>query len=177
MSWFLSAERFFEKYLLPFKDDELLCLQIGVYAGDATRWMLENLPEAHIVDVDPWEGSEDIPASDIASAKDRYWLEIGIHPRLETWTQDSDSYFEEEDRVFDFIYVDGDHRAPQVLRDALSAFLSLREGGLLAFDDYFWTSPLGRLHTPKPAIDAFLDVHADHLVVLERSSQVWVQKL
>ncbi|MEI6240815.1 MAG: class I SAM-dependent methyltransferase [Planctomycetia bacterium] len=64
---------------------------------------------------------------------------------------------------FDMVYVDGGHGAPDVLADAVLAFRLLRVGGLMIFDDYLWANDRVRpddiLRTPKPAIDAFLNVH------------------
>lgn len=65
---------------------------------------------------------------------------------------------------FDFIYVDGDHRADAVLRDLVHGFDLLNPGGVLIADDYLW--PLqsdNPLNHPKIAIDAFTTIFRKQL--------------
>jgi predicted O-methyltransferase YrrM len=71
---------------------------------------------------------------------------------------------------FDLVYVDGSHQAPDVLADAVLAFMLLRVGGLIIFDDYLWSmEQAGRqdfYNMPKPAIDAFVNIHQRKLAVI-----------
>ena len=39
---------------------------------------------------------------------------------------------------FDFIYIDGNHHAPNLLLDGLYSFLLLKKEGVIIFDDYNW---------------------------------------
>ena len=50
----------------------------------------------------------------------------------------SDSFFENNKKNFDLIYVDGAHDYKSVLTDSINSFKYLRKNGLLIFDDYFW---------------------------------------
>lgn len=69
-----------------------------------------------------------------------------------------------------WIYVDGSHEAQDVFCDAAGAFRLLKSGGILVFDDYLWTEPMQRgghvNRTPKPAIDAFVNIFYDRLTVV-----------
>jgi predicted O-methyltransferase YrrM len=75
-----------------------------------------------------------------------------------------------QEAPFDLIYVDGSHRAPDVLADAVLAFQLLRVGGIMIFDDYLWRlEPDGRqdpLNMPKPAIDSFINIFQRKLRVM-----------
>ena len=81
------------------------------------------------------------------------------------------------------VYVDGGHGAPDVLADAVLAFRLLRVGGLMIFDDYLWgrdpERPDDILRTPKPAIDAFLNVHwhAMRIVAGKPVYQLYARKI
>jgi predicted O-methyltransferase YrrM len=78
--------------------------------------------------------------------------------------------------AFDLIYVDGSHKAPDVLTDCVMAFRLLKVGGVMIFDDYLWfvdakdeeTSPGAEefYSLPKPAIDAFLNIFQRKLRLL-----------
>ena len=69
---------------------------------------------------------------------------------------------------FDWVYVDGSHQAADVLFDAVLSLQLLRVGGVMVFDDYLWNGVHagGLLDSPKIAIDAFTNVHADKIRVL-----------
>jgi predicted O-methyltransferase YrrM len=80
--------------------------------------------------------------------------------------------------VFDFIYVDGSHQAPDVLTDCVMAFRLLKVGGVMVLDDYLWIvnaagdlAPLGAeefYNLPKPAIDAFMNIFQRKMRVLHQ---------
>jgi predicted O-methyltransferase YrrM len=83
---------------------------------------------------------------------------------------------------FDFIYIDGAHKAPQVLFDAVAAFRLTKIGGYIAFDDYLWSEklPNGKdlLRCPKPAIDAFTNLYCQKLNILSAPLyQLYIQKI
>jgi predicted O-methyltransferase YrrM len=79
---------------------------------------------------------------------------------------------------FQFVYVDGDHRAPSVLTDAILSFPLLASGGIMIFDDYLLElRNFPGLSTPRIAIDAFLRVFRRRVQVLHKERQVAVKKL
>lgn len=171
MSWFESTARWnFERFLLEAKPEA--CVQIGVFEGDASVWMLENL-SCVLYDIDPFGGSEDLTGTDWSAVKARYRRRIKEYPGRVFWWPDKHLT---KGGTADFVYIDGDHRAPTVLSDACWAFDHVVSGGLIAFDDYTWQSPLGRLHQPQAAIDSFLDLFSESIEVVEKGLQVWVRK-
>jgi hypothetical protein len=57
-NWFNhTAKANFEKFLT--KKDGSVALQLGVYTGDASLWMLQNIPNLKLTDVDTWQGSDE----------------------------------------------------------------------------------------------------------------------
>jgi hypothetical protein len=85
---------------------------------------------------------------------------------------------------FDIIYINGSHRAADVLGDAVLSWELLKPGGIMIFDDYCLDgSDLGPDEAalplelvPKSAIDAFLLTYGSKLDILHRYYQVAVQK-
>lgn len=64
------------------------------------------------------------------------------------------------DPGFDWVYVDGSHRADDTMLDGELAWRLARLGAIFIFDDYNWkTEPVESPHHPKRGIDAFLAVH------------------
>ena len=80
--------------------------------------------------------------------------------------------------VFDFIYIDGSHTAPDVLTDCIMAFRLLKVGGVMVLDDYLWTVDRSNelattgaedfYNLPKPAIDAFMNIFQRKMRVLHQ---------
>ena len=60
--------------------------------------------------------------------------------------------------------------------DAAMAWGMLKQGGIMLFDDYLWTSKPGILNQPKISIDAFVAVHEDQLEVVMSNWQLAVRK-
>ena len=186
MTWFEDvARRNFDICLIPtFAGRSVRCLQIGVYTGDASLWLWDNLlrnSNALLVDVDTWQGSDepDPQATDwraVEALYDARTLGARESGKIVKYKGSSDSFFKGNDQSFDFIYIDGDHSAHQVLKDAVAGYECLNPGGVIAFDDYLWTSSLGPLHQPAMAVDAFRAIYADRVDMLHQGYQCWFRK-
>jgi len=62
---------------------------------------------------------------------------------------------------FDWIYVDGSHRADDTMLDGELVWRLARKGAIIIFDDYHWKKePEHSIHHPKRGIDAFLLLHS-----------------
>ena len=78
---------------------------------------------------------------------------------------------------YDFIYIDGDHRADEVYKDATLAWRCLKPNGIMAFDDYQWNHESGqKLLSPKLGINRFLKEFKDQYHLLIMDYQVWISK-
>ena len=130
--------------------------------------------------MDTWEGSEDIHDTDFSEVEAFYDDRLLEHRARVVKHKTTSAEFLRAlpvEPVYDFAYIDGDHRAIGALEDAVGVWQRLKVGGILAFDDYTWRDARSRsLHAPYVAIDAFLEVYAEHLEVLVREAQVWVRR-
>ena len=185
-NWFDSyyARPNFERFV---PQVPLRVLQIGAWTGDATSWLLSNREIISIDDVDIWSmDAQKLSFSNSAapSAED----ELKINEAEKIWNDrflnnskvikhkmDSNTFFQHNTGIFDFIYIDGDHTSIQTALDGFNAFRFLSYGGVLAFDDYEWNLEADEYRRPKIGIDKFLKSH--HVQLLEVGYQVWVQKL
>ena len=78
--------------------------------------------------------------------------------------------------LYDFIYIDASHTAPDVLTDACMAWPLLKKDGVMVFDDYLWGDPKNILHRPKLAVDAFTNIFAEQLLPVHFGYQAVVRK-
>lgn len=77
---------------------------------------------------------------------------------------------------FDVIYIDGSHRAADVLLDAALSWRLLKCDGLMIFDDYLWEMDKPLAQRPQIAIDLFLEAYVPRLRVVHHGYQVAVQR-
>lgn len=78
---------------------------------------------------------------------------------------------------FDWVYIDGSHKADDTFLDAELAWRLTNEGAILIFDDYLWDSqPHDSPHHPKPGIDAFMKLHQNEFEVISSSYQMVLRK-
>ena len=80
---------------------------------------------------------------------------------------------------FDWVYIDGSHRADDTFLDAELAWRLTNEGAIFIFDDYLWPcQPHDSPYHPKPGIDAFVKLHENEFKVISSGSsyQMALQK-
>jgi predicted O-methyltransferase YrrM len=184
-NWFTQAAVYnFEAFLTPLAGkDDLNFLQLGVFTGDASLWLAQNVltgSDCLLTDVDTWEGSEEEAheTMNFAHVYQTYLDKIKPYPLIKHYALSTNDYF----RSFftgqcDFIYVDADHTTVGVLVDAENSWHCLKSGGIMAFDDYIWSHESGdpRL-APQVGIDLFLHRHQMDYELLAKNNQVWIKK-
>ena len=187
-NWFtVYADVFFARHLLDLAGKpDLRFLQIGAFTGDATLWLVDHVltgQRSVLVDVDTWQGSDESThhGFDWTDVERVYDERTKVHRAaglVEKYKGPSLRYFLEGPTApFDFVYVDGDHTAFSVLNDAVYAYLALKPGGLLAFDDYLWESGKGDHNNPAPAIDAVRSIYRDRLELVDLGQQAWFRRV
>jgi predicted O-methyltransferase YrrM len=161
-------------------------LEIGSYEGRSACFIIDTCAAEHELElhcVDTWAGGVEhnrnaMPEVErrfdrnVALALDGTAHRVAVHKRKALSSDAMVRLLAEGRRgTFDLIYIDGSHQAPDVLADAVLAFMLLRVEGVLAFDDYLWSfGGAGQqdfYQLPKPAIDAFVNIYQRKLAVLE----------
>jgi predicted O-methyltransferase YrrM len=155
-------------------------VEIGSYEGRATVWILENLirhPQSKVYCIDPFmpTGRKDKEVCrkvniDWDQVRQRFQSNLALTGKagqVELLRQPSaialSSLLAVEFGRVDFVYVDGSHRAPDVLSDLIFSYHLLKDGGLMICDDYIWRleariPEIDVLHNPKISIDAFFNI-------------------
>ena len=183
-NWFVETDaiKTFSDNLLQYAGQKIDFLQIGAFTGDASLWLLENIlthPQSTLTDVDIWKGDPGLEGFDWETAYVEYKRKTSSYPgKLHSFQMMSDQFFKQNVKEYDMIYIDGDHGARAVLRDAVNAFDCLKEGGLLIFDDYeFAYHALPAANCPKTAIDAFMNIHWFDFKKISEGRQMWLKKI
>ena len=186
-NWFQqSAKANFERFLTPLAgQDRLIFLQLGVFTGDASVWLCENIltgAASYLNDVDTWQGSDEEAhkAMDFKDVYNTYLDKIADYKYkvLTRRTTTTDYLLREcnQSELFDFIYIDADHTTVGVLMDAELSFPLLKSGGIMAFDDYTWGQGMSPELTPTLGIDLFLSRHEGEYDTLVVNEQYWIKK-
>ena len=172
----------FTKFLTPAAQADLplsVC-QVGAFAGDVSSWLFENVlthPESVLYDVDTWTGwtpaeEDQYDWNDVESVYDSKLEKY--RDRLLKFRMHSDIFFAKTvPDQFDFIYLNGSKQSVQVLKDITGAFRSLKEGGLIAINNYNYGPHLPPAERPKEAIDCAIQLLGPQVTVIEKRVQAW----
>lgn len=184
--WFSNNIGNWQKLLAEYiGKDDLNFLEIGCFEGKATHWLCTNIlmgKNCKISVVDTFGGSME--------HKDRNFSFDGVKARflentkpyeamIAIYQMESQKMLREVNApVFDFIYVDGSHTAPDVLEDAVLAWRLLKQNGIMIFDDYAWDAYKAEPEkNPRLAIDSFLAVMKGKYELLHKEYQVAIRKI
>jgi len=188
--WFSRAIPDWRRELAPVAGvADLRFVEVGVYEGRATVWLLCNVlthSSARIdcIDSFAWHRRDGGPVgADMHAVKRRFLSNIELAGAADKVrlieARSDDGLCTLPTSSYDCVYIDGSHRAPDVLSDAVLSFRLLKPAGLLIFDDYQIARRRGgepSLDDPKLAIDAFLAVYARRLEIVWAGYQVAVRK-
>lgn len=184
--WFSHNIPIWNEIIVPRLQDKVVhALEVGCFEGRATRWMCENIlkkPEDKIVVMDTFQGSpehkemgvntDDLLTRFLKNTEDfqnkimviKGTSQLGLRSAVLTKIG------------FDLIYIDGSHRAPDVMEDAVLAWRLLGHGGIMVFDDYKWNGGKTELDRPTIAIDTFIALFSESINVLHEGYQMIIQK-
>lgn len=167
--------RVFE-YLEWNNQDPKIILEVGSFEGQSTCWILQNLvnhPDSRVYCLDTFEGGEEHQQRDLESLFERFMHNVSLTGKenlVEVLV--GESRYSLCDLISnhlscDFIYIDGSHRAQDVLADGVLAWMLLKVGGIMIFDDYVWSlKSRDILSIPKLAIDSFVNCHLQEIELL-----------
>jgi hypothetical protein len=143
-------QRPFEQYVKPeFAGKPIAYLEIGVFEGATTKWMLQNVlthSESRLDVVDPWAGYEAEPKRDGTPRAYTQEQMDACYESVRTMLQgrpswawahriSSHKFWRMCRSEYDLIFVDGMHTYENVLNDALGAYGVLKCCGWIVFDD------------------------------------------
>lgn len=173
------------------KSEENHILEVGSFEGASTTWLLDELaddPASTVTVIDAFDTvlsleasrSGTMPMSDLERRfrenveKSSNFSKLRVMRGLSRYVLRSMA--NEFDSHFNLVYIDGSHRARDVLDDAVMTWPMLRDGGHMIFDDYRWHKYAAEYDNPKLAIDSFMHSYETEMDVEHRDFQVIVRK-
>jgi hypothetical protein len=168
MYFLMGASEFFNRNMEEFiGKPNLKFLEIGSYVGTSAIEQIKNVltgENSTIVCIDSWKNSFNLEA----------WFEKKTLPYADKITKvksDSKTWLENnQDQVFDFIYIDGDHSTEGIESDTRLSWPLLKVGGVMALDDVLLNDET------KQANNAFIESVKDKSTIIENGYQIWLRK-
>jgi cephalosporin hydroxylase len=157
-------------------------LEVGSYEGRSVCHVIDTCSVFGPMDVyciDTWLGGVEHKGRDFVEVEDLFDRNVALqiehaqnpvnlHKRKGLSHVELAKLIAEGVEKFDFIYIDGSHKAVDALTDGVMAFPLLKDGGVLIFDDYLAEHTEDqRLEYPKIAIHAFLEVYSNKFKRIE----------
>jgi len=182
--WASGNYTIWAQHLAPFRDRPVRVLEIGSWEGRSAIFFLEFLPHSHVTCIDTFQGGPEYAAyaSDVVSSIEARFDAnlVAYGDRVQKIKSRSVPALDElarTGRTFDLIYVDGSHARDDVLLDSVLSWRMLNLNGICIWDDYSWgMTDTPSAQRPQHAIDAFLDMCSDELVIRHIAQQVIVEK-
>ncbi|MGD9129844.1 MAG: class I SAM-dependent methyltransferase [Candidatus Woesebacteria bacterium] len=185
IDWTHQAIGNFRANLLPLKNKINHGLEVGAFEGRATVWLAENLlarKKSTLTTVDIFETAKQPSGIDFDMKKiyKNYLYNIkasGKKRQITTKIGKSQEVLRSLPlNHYDYIYIDGSHRTDDTLEDAVLCHRLLKNGGFMIFDDYEGAPDKEIPETPRPAIDAFVNVFQEQYQVIAENYQLVLKK-
>ena len=153
-------------------------LEIGSYEGNSALYVSMNFPESNVTCVDLWEGVEEYEGKDFSVIEKNFDSNLQGLNNINKIKSSSDNFFIKNKIMFDFIYIDGNHKFDYVFRDCENAWRFLNKGGFLVCDDYIWNYYKELSDNPCYAINSFIKKTTKEIKVLSvTNSQIFIKKI
>lgn len=182
--YFLEAIEYFNNNYK--RDTEpIKVLEVGTYTGISLIHILQLIPNSIGIGLDKWTNYDEIELlenMDELEIEASFYKNIktaGLEERIQGIKGDSyDVLFEmlKENRIFDFIYIDGSHLSFDCYSDLMLSWKLLNRGGLLAIDDYLYNQG-NLIDSPFEGVNHFLKKHNHEIKVLHKGYRVFLIKV
>ena len=174
--WFSKNMNIWKNYLIPLK--EIKYLEIGSFEGRSAVFVgeLDNIKE--ITCVDTFKGSDehnninfDLVYKNCSENLNR------LNAPYNLIKDTSHSFFQNNNKKFNVIYIDGSHFYDDVKKDFINSMNCLDEGGILICDDFFWFFYKKIDQNPIGAILECYEIYKRDLKILFINHQIIFKKV
>jgi GR25 family glycosyltransferase involved in LPS biosynthesis/predicted O-methyltransferase YrrM len=170
-------------------------LEIGTFVGTSIIGMLQYLPNAFATTIDPWlnylekecgtnkstDCLKNIEQNGIEKIFYENILKSGFQNRINAIKGDSAFVLIDlikQNKRYDFIYVDGSHKAIDCYSDCLLSWQLLNDNGIMAIDDYLYKISLTcEFENVQKGVDHFLEKIKGQYTILEKGYRIFIKKI
>jgi len=192
--YFLDVIDYFNNNYVNIRKSEepIKVLEIGTYAGISLINIVKLIPNSVGFGLDRWSNyieGDAFKNVDTLNNIDELEVESSFYKNIEIEGLSNrisgikgDSYevlFEmiKEEKIFDFIYVDGSHKTFDCYSDIILSWRLLARGGILAIDDYLYNNTDGQvIESPFEGVKHFLNKFQKEFKILHKGYRVFLQK-
>ena len=184
-NWFESQRSIHEKFLntINYTDNPIKILEIGSHEGRSSVFFSKYLvnKDSTLTCIDPYL-SEDTTSPVNSKTFDIYKHNIKLTCKESQIFLEKNYSFDTllklylEQKIFDYILIDGSHLSKDVIEDAILSFKLLRQGGIMFFDDYNG-GDVNSLGFPKIGIDSFINSFRNKIEILHVQYHYIIKKL
>ena len=160
-------------------------LEIGSYAGVSLIEILRKIPNSIGYALDSWKSYGEnklLENLDGLGVEESFMKNIriaGLEERVvkvKSDSQDKLVEYLEKGMKFDFIYVDGSHKAIDAYADSYLSWKLLNVGGIMAIDDYLM-SGMDILDVPLSGINHFMERMEGSYKILHKGYRIFLEKI
>lgn len=175
---YFSPHAFYFYNLLVKLPKNFKYLEIGSYEGNSALYVSSNFPESTLTCVDLWESVDQYEGQDFRIIEKNFDFNLKGLNNINKIKSTSDSFFIKNKIMFDFIYIDGNHKFEYVFKDCENALRFLNKGGILVCDDYIWSYYKELLDNPCYAVNSFIKKNIREIkILLVTNSQIFIKKV
>lgn len=143
-------------------------IEIGTDQGTTTEYLLRSIPDLRLFGVDDYSENRTLDVQ--SQTFELYMSKVAPYAdRFVHYKKTSDNAVDEfKKESIDFIFVDGDHRYAQVLKDCQNYYPKLKKGGL--FSGHDWSLP-----EVKQAVTEFAAQLEKPVSVMKQDVWYWIK--
>ena len=154
-------------------------LEIGSWEGRSVVHICEKFKNFQVTVVDPYMEYKEIDKFVKKQNIDETYNTLkknlkNFSDRVEIYRTTSKKFFENNQKKYNLIYIDGSHKSKDVEDDFLNSLKILEDGGLIILDDFTWNHYENICDNPIGGILPVLKKN-EHLKIISASNQLIVK--
>tara|TARA_A100001011_G_scaffold270124_1_gene279364 strand:- start:1 stop:675 length:675 start_codon:yes stop_codon:yes gene_type:complete len=178
--WFLNNFEIFNYFLPKDKSKKFNYLEIGCFEGLSSYYVLSEYEFVNAFLVDLWGApnpNSQILSNNFDSIEKHFDQNLSKFKftKIKDDSVISMRKLLRENKIFDFIYIDGSHNGEDILSDAIEAFKILKKKGLIFFDDFLQYDKNRALQS-YDGIEKFLNLYSNYLKIEYFQNNLVVRK-
>ena len=180
-TWFTHSELRYHLVNFLDKSKENNILEIGCYEGLTSVFLADNFinnKKSSLTCVDPFLHIDNNDHRQLLLNGEEFNFDYNISnckntDKITIYKITSDNFFENNNKIYNFIYIDGCREPDFLKRDMENTFNFLAKDGIMWLNDYYD----GGNGDSKRVIDDFLEKYIGYYIVIHKGYQLAIRKL